>query len=96
MKMTRINWSDRDHERWAIITGIISKMMKSQDNEEVFNLYCEAQDLYDEWFPYESLHEGDDWYGCRMFNLRTKQLEKLSKVGVTYNLYGCKVTIINE
>lgn len=96
MKATRMYWNNEDYRKWSIITGIIARMMKSEDDTEVFDLYCEAEDLWEEYFPYESLHEGDSWYGCRMFNIRQKQLEKLSKIGITYNLYGCKVTIVNE
>lgn len=98
MAQNRAAWTNHQWKIWEEITWIIHRMMKSENDKVVFDLYCEADNLYSKFFIYDSTNEGDDWYGCRMFRIREQELEDLKKkqdTTVTYNLYGCNVTINN-
>ena len=92
-RMDRSVWTSKQWVAYEHITNLIYKMMEEKDPVEVDCIHYEAKHLWRKYFPYEYSTEGDNKHVERMYIIRKKQLG--NACSVTYNLYGCSITINN-
>ena len=75
------------------ISRIAAKMRTCWDKDYLFDLYCEADDLWNENFPFQAQQLGDKWYVTKLFNDLSRELKNMHNV--TINLFDCNVTMKN-
>ena len=68
------------------------KMFRARYEDDLFDLYCEADDLWEEYFPFFAEQEGDRWYLTRRYNDLAKRLRNKPDV-VTVNIFGNNITV---
>lgn len=75
------------------INELANSMLMAWDEEYLFDLFCEAEDLWNEYFPFEAEQAGDDWWVTKRFNDVNREIRNRRTCGVTINLFGCDVTV---
>ena len=85
--------SQEQKDAWKRICFIFREMLSVFDREYLFDLYCEAEDLWWEFFPFEASQWGDDWWVTKRFNDVDRHLKKVGNTAITVNLFGCNVTV---
>lgn len=96
MKQTKINYetiNDAQKDALREIHRLGNLMFTAWDEEYLFDLFCEAEDLWNEYFPFEASQAGDDWYLTKRFNDISREIRNRKNTGVTVNLFGCDVTV---
>lgn len=73
------------------ISRLKSKMMKAWDENYLFDLYCQADDLWQEYFPFQANQLGDKWEVTKLYNDLSRAIR--DKKSVVVNLLGCNVTL---
>lgn len=68
MKVNLITKTATQRMAWARITQLANSMLATTDRSKLFDLYCEAEDLYNEFFPFEAAIDGDNWWLTKRFN----------------------------
>ena len=68
------------------------EMLTTWDREYLFDLYCEAEDIWNENFPFEASQVGDDWYLTKRFNDLDRKLREEHEV-IQVQLFGCTINI---
>lgn len=63
-----MNRSKEQRDAWSRIIQIGNSMLVTTDRGELFDLFCEADDLWNEYFPFEAAQEGDGWWLAKRFN----------------------------
>lgn len=71
----------------AKINKIRQKMMNCWNSEDLFDLYCQADDIWQEKFPFQAQILGDKWEVTRLYNDLSRAI-KNSREYVTVNLFG--------
>lgn len=68
--MMRIGMARTAEQRmaWGRIIQIGNSMLVTTDREELFDLFCEADDLWNNNFPFEAAQKGDEWWLAKRFN----------------------------
>lgn len=95
----RPNWETMTPEQknaMRTINKLGTLMLTAWDPEYLFDLYCEAEDLWNEFFPFEASQWGDNWWLTKRFNDLNREIGNRQKYlagGVNVNLFGCEVTI---
>lgn len=64
---------------WNKINQIANSMLATTDRDELFSLFCEAEDLYNDFFPFEAGIDGDNWWLTRRFNNIDRALAFIEK-----------------
>ena len=89
-----LNQSQKDALRQ--IRHLADLMLGAWDEDYLFDLFCEAEDIWNDQFPFESNLQGDDWWVTRRFNDCSRAIKEAKKRGgcnITVNLFGCTVQI---
>lgn len=68
MKINLSTKSTGQRRAWARITQLANSMLCTTDRQKLFDLFCEAEDLYNEHFPFEAGIDGDNWWLTKRFN----------------------------
>ena len=68
------------------IEKIRQKMLNCWDSETLFDLYCQADDIWQERFPFQANLLGDKWEITKLYNDLDKEIKKGGFV--TVNLFG--------
>lgn len=68
------------------IEKIRQKMLKCWNSETLFDLYCQADDIWQERFPFQANLLGDKWEITKLYNDLDKEIKKGGFV--TVNLFG--------
>ena len=68
MKIELANRTPVQRHAWARIIQLANTMLATTSRNELFDAYCEAEDLYNEYFPFEAGIDGDNWWLTRRFN----------------------------
>ena len=95
----RINWETMtSKQRTAMkrIQKLGNLMFNAWDESYLLDLYCQADNLWNEYFPFEASQWGDDWFLAKRFNDCQKAIREAKQRGgcnVTVNLFGCTVQI---
>lgn len=55
-------------QAWFKIMQIANSMLVCTDRGELFDLFCKAEDLYNDHFPFEASMDGDSWWLTRRYN----------------------------
>ena len=87
-----MNTEQRD--AYKRILFIAREMLSVFDREYLFDIYCEAEDLWWEFFPFQASQYGDDWWVTKRFNDCDRHLKKVGNA-VTVNLFGCNNVTVN-
>ena len=64
---------------WNKIAQLGNSMLCTTDRSELFDMFCEAEDLYNEHFPFEAGIDGDNWWLTRRFNTIDRALAFMEK-----------------
>lgn len=64
---------------YARISQLANSMLCTTDRAELFDLFCEAEDLYNEYFPFEAGIDGDNWWITKRFNNIDRALAFMGK-----------------
>ena len=73
------------------ISRIAAKMRTCWDKDYLFDLYCQADDLWNDNFPFQAEQLGDKWYVTKLFNDCARELKNMRSI--TINLFDCDVTM---
>ena len=87
-------WTNQQIVTMRRINRILWKMLFSNNEDEVFDLFCEADDLWNEYFPWEAAQKGDKWKGVRWFNDKMRSLKKPQIIEVAVNINNSNVNIV--
>lgn len=60
--------TSEQRKAWNKIVQIGNSMLATTDRNKLFDLFCEADDLWNEFFPFEACTKGDNWWLARRFN----------------------------
>lgn len=67
----RINLEAKTKEQraaWAKIVQLANSMLATTNRGILFDLFCEADDIWNENFPFEAGILGDKWWLAKRFN----------------------------
>ena len=71
-----------------------NEMLRAWNENDLFDIYCQADDLWNEYFPFQAEQEGDHWYLTRRYNDLSREFRKnKNPESLTVNLFGCTVKI---
>lgn len=73
------------------IRRITAKMRTCWDKEYLFDLYCQADDIWNDEFPFQAEQLGDNWSVTKLYNDLARKLKNHGQV--TINIFDCNVTI---
>ena len=90
--MKNYYWNKEQINAMKAIQQILWDMLLSNNEDEVFDLFCQADDLWNEYFPWEASQKGDSWKGVRWYNDKMRSLKKMTTDNTTTNISG-NVTI---
>lgn len=95
----RVDWSRMTVEqRTAMkkINVLYGKMLTCFTEDELFDVFCEADDLWEENFPFEAAQWGDESFLHKRFNDMGRELRrrKAANGGImTFNVMGHTVSV---
>ena len=75
------------------ISHLYNLMLQAWDEGYLFDLYCQADDLWQENFPFQASQWGDDWWVTRRYNDMVRYIRDRPMKSFTVNLFGCTVNI---
>lgn len=78
------------------INALYNKMLECFTEDELFDVFCEADDLWEENFPFEAAQWGDGSFLHRRFNDMNRELRrrKAANGGImTFNVMGHTVSV---
>ena len=84
------NINDAQKKALRKISRIAAKMRVAWDKDYLFDLYCEADDIWNEYFPFQANQLGDKWYITKLYNDLARELK--DRTPVTINLFDCNIT----
>ena len=73
----RVNLNTKTPEQrraWGKINQLATTMLFVTDRAELFDIFCKAEDLYNDFFPFEASIDGDNWWVTRRFNIIDRSL----------------------
>ena len=93
--MRNTNITKTQKQALGKINKIYKHMLECNYTDDLFDLYCEAEDIWAENFPFEFNIEGDDWWLTKKYVDLDRKLRKNIEENptVTINLFGCNVTV---
>jgi len=79
MKINLETKTSPQRRAYARISQLANSMLCTTDRAELFDLFCEAEDLYNEYFPFEAGIDGDNWWLTKRFNNIDRALAFMGK-----------------